>query len=121
MTDSPQRRENQRKIHNLAIASSCLLLLALVLAPTAYVLDDMGLLGWGALASLVIIVLLLVIAGAICAHVTLRKIKVNPETPMKYKRLALAGTIVGYGVLALCILVFAFFWFIVFPNLMHSH
>ncbi len=121
MTDSPQREDYQRKIQNLAVAGSCLLLLALVLAPTVYVLDDMGLLGWGALAALVIIAFLLVIVGAICGHIALRKFKTNPETPMRFKRLAMAGAIIGYGVLAFCILVFAFFWFIVFPGLMHSH
>ena len=121
MTDSEQREDYHRKIRNLSVASVCLLFLAFVLVPTAFVLDNMNLIGWAVHDALMFIAFLLVIVGAISGHVALKEIKVNPETPEKYRRLALAGAIIGYCGMALCILVFAYFWFIVFPNAFSSY
>ena len=121
MIDSEQPEDSHRKIRNLAVASLCFVFLAFVLVPTAFVLDNMGFIGWAPHDLLMFIALLLVIVGAISGHVALKKIKVNPETPGKYRRLALAGAIIGYGGVALCVVVFAYFWFIVFPNAFSSH
>ena len=120
MTDGQDKEGQDRKIRIYAVASLCFSLLVFVIVPIVTILDRSDLIGCPAYDILMFTGALLPIPGAIFGHVALKKIGKNPETPRKYRRLALAGAIVGYGWVAFCILGFLFVWFVVFPNLFHS-
>lgn len=121
MTDGQDKEDQDRKIRNYAVSSLCFSLLVFVIVPIVTILDNLDLIDWLAYNILMFTGVPMPILGAIFGHVALKKIRKNPETPRKYRRLALSGAIVGYGWMAFCMLVFLFFWFLVFPNLFHSH
>ena len=121
MTDGQNKEGQDRKIRNYAVASLCFSLLVFVIVPIVIILDRSDLIGCPAYNILMSTGMTMPIFGAIFGHVALRKIRKNPETPRKFRHLALAGAIFGYGWVAFCILFFLFLWFVVFPNLFHSH
>lgn len=121
MTDSQNREDQSRRIRNYAVASLCFSLVVFVIFPIATILDSLDLVGVLAYDIVMFIGVPLPILGAVFGHVSLRKLRKYPESPRKYRRLALAGAIVGYCWVAFCILFFLFIWFVMFPNLFHSH
>ena len=121
MTDNQDKEDQGRRIRNYAVTSLCFSLLVFVILPLTTLLDMFDLIGWRTYNIMMFIGIPLPILGVIFGHVALKKFRKNPESPMKYRRLALTGAIVGYCWVAFCILIFLFFWFVVFPNLFHSH
>lgn len=121
MTDSQDKEDHGRSIRNYAVTSLCFSLLVFLVIPIAITLESFGLISVLAHDIILFIGVPLPILGAVFGHVALNKFRKNPESPMKYRRLALTGAIVGYCWVAFCILFFLFLWFVVFPNLFHSH
>lgn len=121
MTESQSKEDQGRRIKIYAVASLSFSLLVFVVIPIAIILDSFDLISVLAHDIMMFIGVPLPILGAVFGHIALNKIKKHPESPRKYRRLALTGVIVGYCWVAFCILVFLFFWFVVFPNLFHSH
>ena len=115
MTCGQDKEDQGRRTRKYAVASLCFSLLVFVVVPIAIILDSFDLISVLTHDIIMFIAVPLPILGAVFGHVALRKLRKYPESPRKFRRLALAGAIVGYCWVAFCILVFLFFWFILEP------